>query len=62
VYRVTSTAFRPAVSPLDDDAPIVLTWCYQGGQAVDCPALRVTVRVVDAQGGIVGDLTDQTPG
>jgi hypothetical protein len=60
-YAVTTTAFRPVFSPFDNDLPIVLVGCSQGGGPVTCPALPVTMRAVDAGDALVGDLTDQTP-
>jgi len=60
VYTVTGTGFRPAISPLDDDVLILITFCTQGGEPLVCPVFRVTERVVNGAGGLVGNLTDET--
>jgi hypothetical protein len=53
-----SASFRPVVSPLDADLLNTSFTCRQGGVAVACPpSLRATLRVVDAEGDLVGDLT-----
>jgi hypothetical protein len=50
--------FRSTVSPHDGDAPIVEFECRQNGSLVSCPdAVRVTLRTVDDDGDLVGDLT-----
>lgn len=56
-YDVTSTAFRAVISPRDADGLIVYLTCYLGGHSVGCPSMQVTMRVVDADGDLVGNLS-----
>jgi len=53
--------YRTLISPLNFDWLINSYTCRQGSTVVTCPAaLRVSLRVVDAQGHPVGDLTTST--
>jgi hypothetical protein len=50
--------YRSTVSPHDGDAPIIEFECRRNGAAVTCPdAIRVSLRTVDDDGDLVGDLT-----
>jgi hypothetical protein len=55
---VGSATYRAVISPLNFDWLINQITCRQGATNVPCPSsLRVSMRVVDAQGTPVGDLT-----
>jgi hypothetical protein len=55
-YIVTSTAFRPAIMLRDADRLSYVQWCTRDGATVDCPSRRATLRVVDGNGHLMGDL------
>jgi len=55
-YPATA-GYRSTVSPHDGDQPTIQFECRQGGSPVTCPdAIRVTLRTVDGDGDLVGDL------
>jgi hypothetical protein len=52
-----AAGFRSTISPHDGDRPIFLFECSQGGSIVICPdSMRATLRAVDDDGDLVGDL------
>jgi hypothetical protein len=53
----TASATRRAVlSPADGDLMWFSFFCQQGGSEVNCPDLRVSLRTVDGDGKLAGDL------
>jgi hypothetical protein len=58
-YVVTTTAFRPTYSPVHDDLVINYFFrCRRSGGEVPCPgSIRVTLRVVDTNGQLMGDFS-----
>lgn len=57
---IGSATYRAVFTPFSDDLLIHDLTCRQGGAARTCPAsLRVSARVVDAQGNTAGDLLVQ---